>query len=364
MRLQKTMIMADGNSIHTEKWIAGLSQQGGNDIYLLSMNPNGVRASLLGNSAIKEVICVAPSRIATSGGNYPYLFNLFKIRKQIKFINPDVIISIYLSSYGLVASLLKGQRSLVHVVIGSDIMVTPAKSWYYKLATKYALKKADLIVSASNTCTDKIFSDYHISDRVLTQQYSVEDWVLNHSEQAQKYVFSSNRAWIENSNISYVLKLFNELRVGNLALIGDGSLRDEICQLANSNSAVRVLGQLAHVENIRVVAQSQFFFSLTTSDGASLSLMEAMAVGCIPIVSNIAANREWVEDGVNGFIIELNDFDGALIKLRKIVATPLEMLLAMRQKNRDIIQERGGMTKNMARFMSVLSTTQQRFGKN
>ena len=87
-------------------------------------------------------------------------------------------------------------------------------------------------------------------------------------------------------------------------------------------------------------------------------------MGCIPIVSNIAANREWVEDGVNGFIIELNDFDGALIKLRKIVATPLEMLLAMRQKNRDIIQERGGMTKNMARFMSVLSTTQQRFGKN
>ena len=356
--------MADGNSIHTERWIAGLFQQGGVEISLLSMNPNGVRASLRENSMLQEVRCIAPSRIATAGGNYSYLFNLFKIRKQVESINPDVIISIYLTSYGLVASLLKGRRSLVHVVIGSDIMVTPAKSWFYKLATQYSLKKADLIVSASNTCTAKISADYGISDRVLTQQYGVEDWVLNYPELEQKYLFSSNRAWIENSNISYVVKLVNELQAGNLALIGDGVLRDEIHQLANLNSAVMVLGQLAHVENIRVVAQSQFFFSLTTSDGASLSLMESMAVGCIPIVSNIAPNLEWVADGVNGFIIELDDFDWALNKLREIVATSLEALQAMRQKNREIIQERGGMKKNMARFMGALNSTQQQIGKS
>ena len=57
----------------------------------------------------------------------------------------------------------------------------------------------------------------------------------------------------------------------------------------------------------RWLLESGFYISMTESDGASLSLMEAMAVGAIPVVSDIEPNREWVKNGVNGVLVPLDD---------------------------------------------------------
>jgi glycosyltransferase involved in cell wall biosynthesis len=37
-----------------------------------------------------------------------------------------------------------------------------------------------------------------------------------------------------------------------------------------------------------------------------------MARGCIPVVSDLPANREWINDGVNGVIV--GDFDSGFLK--------------------------------------------------
>ena len=38
-----------------------------------------------------------------------------------------------------------------------------------------------------------------------------------------------------------------------------------------------------------------------------VSLLEAMAAGCFPVVSDIAGNREWIEDGVGGLLFPVGD---------------------------------------------------------
>jgi glycosyltransferase involved in cell wall biosynthesis len=42
-------------------------------------------------------------------------------------------------------------------------------------------------------------------------------------------------------------------------------------------------------------------------DGSSVSLMEALACGLPALVSDIPANREWVTDGVNGWLFPDGD---------------------------------------------------------
>jgi glycosyltransferase involved in cell wall biosynthesis len=49
------------------------------------------------------------------------------------------------------------------------------------------------------------------------------------------------------------------------------------------------------------------------SDGTSVSLLEAMAAGCVPVLSDLPANREWVVDGLNGFLVsDLDRLDQAM----------------------------------------------------
>jgi len=49
--------------------------------------------------------------------------------------------------------------------------------------------------------------------------------------------------------------------------------------------------------------------SVPESDATSISLLEAMAFGCVPVVSDLPANREWIQNGVNGIIADNLDID-------------------------------------------------------
>jgi hypothetical protein len=47
----------------------------------------------------------------------------------------------------------------------------------------------------------------------------------------------------------------------------------------------------------------RWYLSLPASDSVSVSVLEAMGHGCIPILSDLPANRELVDDGRNGLIL-------------------------------------------------------------
>ena len=53
---------------------------------------------------------------------------------------------------------------------------------------------------------------------------------------------------------------------------------------------------------INLLSRAKIYISATKSDGTSLSLLEAMKLNCIPVVSNIVSNRSWILDGVNGYL--------------------------------------------------------------
>ena len=55
----------------------------------------------------------------------------------------------------------------------------------------------------------------------------------------------------------------------------------------------------------RLIGQADVYVSAAASDGASIALLEAMALGVVPVVSDIVANRSWIEDGVNGVLVPI-----------------------------------------------------------
>ena len=355
----RILLLADASSIHTEKWIRGLAGSGPVELHLVTMNPAGVRAGLRDVAALKGIEEFYAGPVKEGGGNWRYLLNVPRVARAIRRMQPDVVVAIYLTSYGLVGALAKGNAVMVHVMIGSDVMITPGKHWLHERLSRYALARGDLYVSSSNAMTGRLRELVDVpEDVILTQQYGVEDWVMDHPVLPKTYGFVSNRAWVANSNISLLLRIFGRLRSpGTLALIGSGGpFEAQIRREAARDSRIVALGALEYRQNIEVIARSGFYFSMTASDGASLSLMEAMALGAIPVVSDIEPNREWVRQGVNGVLVSLADESAAAQRIETLLAQPRDQLDAMRERNRAIIRDRGSLTRNMARFRERLCT--------
>ena len=54
-------------------------------------------------------------------------------------------------------------------------------------------------------------------------------------------------------------------------------------------------------------ARSQISVSVTTHDGTPITLIEAMALGCLPVCGDLISIREWITPGDNGLLIDPND---------------------------------------------------------
>lgn len=82
--------------------------------------------------------------------------------------------------------------------------------------------------------------------------------------------------------------------------IGDGELRTVLQGLDN----VRVLGWMSRAEAVEAVKQLDVFLLLSDSEGLSISLLEAMEAGAVCVVSDIEANSQVLEHGVDGFLVK------------------------------------------------------------
>jgi glycosyltransferase involved in cell wall biosynthesis len=108
--------------------------------------------------------------------------------------------------------------------------------------------------------------------------------------------------------------LSSALPQARLVVANDGSLRSAMQAQVDSlglAQRVRFVGRLNSSEQSQYYARARWYVSLPQSDSVSVSVLEAMAHGCVPILSDLPANRELVRDGDNGLILA----DGATLDL-------------------------------------------------
>ena len=358
----KIVLFADGASIHCEKWIRGLNLNLQAQIDLIHLNPEPVRPAVLAALGPDHIHSFAPPKMRASGGNLQYLLKAPAIRRLVRRLDPDVINTIYLTSYGFLGALCKGRAKLCHFAVGSDILVTPKRSLAYYTLTKWTLSRADLVMSVSGTVGQEISATFNYpSDKLLVQHYGLEPFVLDYPRPVEKYTFVSNRAWVENSNIELIAETLRGFPAEKAAVIGatrpgGEALAERIRKAIRAQSQIEEFSALAYEKNIEVVASSRFLLTWTFTDGTPGSLIEAMAMGTIPIASDTAPNREWVEDGVNGVLIPLGDKASTQAKLLSALRMDDKAIARMAAANKRIVAERATLKTNMGRLCKRLQS--------
>lgn len=115
--------------------------------------------------------------------------------------------------------------------------------------------------------------------------------------------------------------LSNEEFIENAIFIGDGpELLQGILTYQHSESRIptEFRGFVGSNALILAMAESNVYVSSSRSDGSSVSLMEAMAAGLIPCVTDHESNLRIISNGVNGFVYKNQDSEALADTLVRI----------------------------------------------
>ncbi|GAI99033.1 unnamed protein product, partial [marine sediment metagenome] len=96
--------------------------------------------------------------------------------------------------------------------------------------------------------------------------------------------------------IPLVLK---EVPPAKFIVAGEGNQRnylESLSQRLGVSDSVKFVGRIPHNEISQYLASSDVYVSTSLSDGVPNSLLEAMASGLAPVLTDIAANRLWIKD--------------------------------------------------------------------
>ena len=342
----KICYIANSASSHTKKWAEYFAEHG-HDVSVISHSKD-------------EIPNVKVYYIDYSLRNF--IFKTGKVHKLIKEIKPDVLHAQQANTCGLYASTMRGYKFILSTW-GSDILVGTEKSLILKKIVQHSVKRASFITSDSKYMSDKIIELGGDKDRIFTFPMGVEEELLNYrhnyNEDENMLKIISNRRLEKLYNIDAVILGFYEAIKENsnmsLTIAADGNERINLEGVVNKfdiGSYVRFTGKYKPDEVGKLLEPNDVFISVPSSDSTSVSLLECMAAGIFPVVSNLPANREWIEDGMNGIVLKGNnarEIKNALIWCSK----NRDKMIEAQELNKKLIKDKG-LWKNNARIVENL----------
>jgi L-malate glycosyltransferase len=306
VQLGRYVLIGDAESPHLLKWARALAAQPHLELWVASSRGFAAGFDEL-LPAARRLALATPTQAA--GGNVAVLLALPRLARWLKAVDANWLHAHYLTSHGTLAWLaqrLWGVRGqLVLSAWGSDVLVTPQRSAAARWLTQRLLRAAVLSTSDSQVMALRM-RELGAAD-VVVFPFGLEALPAASSGK-DNGLFFSNRALEPLYAPQRVLTWFAAVAPApsRLVVANGGSLLGALqAQALSLGIAQRVsfVGRLDARVQAQWYAQARWYISLPTSDSVAVSVLEAMAQGCVPILSNLPANRELVHDGDNGWIV-------------------------------------------------------------
>jgi glycosyltransferase involved in cell wall biosynthesis len=329
----KICYIANSKSSHTVKWAKHFIDLG-HEVHVISHSQTEIPGAYVHyiNYSIRN-----------------FLIKVREVHNLIRKINPDVIHAHQANTCGLYAASLKNYKIIVSAW-GSDILIAPRKSKIMKKIVQYVISKAYFITSDSQNMTDRIVELGGNRDKCYTFPMGVEKELLRYfhkvSENDSTLKILSNRRLEKIYNIDIIIKGFKRaLEVVDdikLTISADGTESNYLKKLVEEltlQQHVIFTGRYTFDDLCLMLEGNDVFISIPASDSTSVSLLEAMCCGVYPVLCDLPANKEWVNDGENGIIIE-DTTEKAVCDAILWCYNNKACLKQASAKNRDIIREK------------------------
>ena len=268
------------------------------------------------------------------------------LRRLTHEIKPDLIHAGPIQTCAFIAA-LSGFHPLLAMSWGYDLVMDADKSNWMRWATRYTMKRSAFFTSDANVSRDKAIAFGMAPEKTVIFPWGtdIEYFTAKTFRRAnvQTFTLFCSRSWEPIYGVDVLAKAFVKVAGANpdvsLLLLGGGSQGSRIRQILMSGDVLERVhfgGQIAHKDLPRWYHMADLYISPSHVDGSSVTLMEALASGLPCLVSNIPGNREWIEEGVNGWLFRDGDVDDLAGKILNAI------------KNRSSLQKIGEAARRTA----------------
>jgi glycosyltransferase involved in cell wall biosynthesis len=359
----RIVFLADAKSYHTPRWV-NYFVDAGHQCFLITLGGNRLVHALDQGFETKAEEFFFATKTLPNFLKYPLSWR--KIKSIVDGIKPDLVNAHFVPSYGFIGALVKF-HPLVISTWGSDVLISPGKSRLHKLRAKYILRIADLVTADAQVTAEAVCNLGVEREKVVISPMGVEKHLIaRRGKQEKPYLLIlSNRKLEPLYDVKTFLKaiplVIKEVKKDvKFVIVGEGSQKSQLTHLSRDlkiEDYLEFKGVVSREELLQYYSDSDIYISTSKSDSTSVSLLEAMNFGLIPIVTDIAGNREWIEDQENGFLFSTSNHKALAEKIIYAISESIYWQ-AFREKNQAIIKSRAVWEDNMktveAEFLRLL----------
>lgn len=347
--MKRVLYVSDAGSVHTRRWAEYFRDEGA-EVHVASFRPaaiDGVTVHVLGSGRL---------------GRLGYLLAIPRLRSLARRLRPEVIHAQYVTSYGFLAA-AAGLRPLVVTAWGTDVLISPKESMLMRWLASFAVRRADAVTTVAEHMNAAVAAlGVPIVD-VSAVPFGVDTRRFVPPTTARSEVGPLRLICTRNFGPIYsvhtLIEALRLVRERGLALqvdlVGEGPMRAALQAQVVRAGLERWVGFHGHVNHarlVRLLAEAHLFATPALSDGNNVSLNEAMACGCFPVCTDIPANSQWIEHGVNGLLYPAGD---APLLANAIEEAVHDVALRHRAAalNRDIVETRADWRVCVARMQET-----------
>jgi glycosyltransferase involved in cell wall biosynthesis len=247
-------------------------------------------------------------------------FTAGKYRELIESIKPDLIHALRIPFEGMLASYTPAKYPLIVSTWGNDFTLHANKTPFMKNATRKAVQRANGFMAdcqrdirlahewglGENIPT--MFApgsgglDLELIRRKMNSGIERELAVIN--PRGIRPVYVRNDLFFES--LPVILAKYPGLPVYCAAMQGEHDA-EKWKRTFNLHDNVQLLPGMPQEQLWDYSLRSRVVVSPAIHDGTPNSILESMALGCIPVVGDIESLREWIVDGENGLLVDPDD---------------------------------------------------------
>lgn len=341
------LVLADSVSFHTERFATEMRRQG---CHVLVAS---LERGTMHHFHIKKRGTVR---------SLHYILAIPEVRALIRRFQPDIINPHFASGYGALAAFAHGSGTVPIVLNlwGSDILIVPDKSFLHRWKTVHALKAADYVIGDSEYLLaaatklslpakqrmipwgiEREYLDLHRNDYRFRHPLKIIIPRIHAPVYNNQFIVHTLAPMVQDGDITLTFPNF-------------GSCTDEFKKETGDmlGNGIDLYERMERPAFLRFMAEHDVYLSAARSDSSPVSLIEAMALGLVPVAAAIAGIREWLTPD-SGFTYREDDEDD----LRTVIANLLhrsDFYDKMRRSNLDTVREKAVFENNIAEQIGIM----------